>query len=515
MTKTYTLKDALSIVIKNGQLFENGHETEISDFEFDSLVKLIQTAIPEFDYRTFVKYESDSVEAKHSISFRDFEKNFEIGEYDTEDKFNELKDKYVVTPKFDGSSIVVYISDGKISNILSKSDKEYGFVNTKKLGNKATDEVLSKLDNSNGVVAVCCEAVCNTENNGRASANGLINSKYCQEQVDNILHLIPWDVVYGDGNRQPYLGNEITSYDIFTKIRDTGHYVTEYGVIPCDGVVCYPRDPNNKKLFIVKIYCLEVQESKVTNVTWDPSDYGLLHPVAEFDTLTFSDGRQVSRANMSNLDLIMDRKICPGSTISVGLAGNAIPTYIETTDYSDEEINKYYKTVDDKYINIKCPHCSSPTIRLGDTSELICTDHSCTWWERTFTTRLLSLLFKDDSDKLNYMISQMVMENDIKLILDPVLSELGMSNTNIVSLIMKSPNNLFEMVPIQRVSDKKWGMILSDFEKGSNALKAIEDNLSEKQWEYMQQVLVRLYSYLDKYIVKSTSEPASVQMQSL
>lgn len=497
-------EEALEIVKKNANLFENGHETEISDYVFDGLLNLIKKVNPKFDWRADVVYETDGKEVKHTIDFRPFEKNYDIKDYSDPKIYKDLAKDYIITPKFDGSSIVVYLSGSKIINILSKGDKDWGFINTNKLKAKAEYALKHRLGidagpDLNTVKAVCCEAVCNKENGGRSKANGLINSKYCQDDVDAYLELMPWDVVFNDDTRSPNKAYELT-YEEFMEICTTGLLTLAEGKIPCDGVVCYPRD-GNPQLFIQKIYTLETPETTTNNVTWDPSDYGLYHPVAEFDTVVFeNDGKECSRVNMSNIDLLHDRKIAVGTKITVGLAGSTIPAYMETISAPDN-FEEYYKQDEDGcYENIRCTECGAKLKRCGDSSDLICSNHDCGWWYRTFKYRLLqNVLGEEFTDEIQATI--MMEKPEDTATLNVIKQEKGIKDWR--DYVEDNVDHYFNMVQIQRVSDAKWDLITHGWadnienKENKTPFMVMGAYLSDKQYDYMEEVNKKLEKFLD------------------
>lgn len=122
------------------------------------------------------------------------------------------EDEAFLTPKYDGSSIAIYIdpSNGKPKRVVT-----VGNLNTEDYGIDQTWKLLKLLPKRFplGLTAIQCEALVDvnrlTEEPERArqKANGLINSKYCDAEVSNLLTLRAYRY-YSDDS---YYGNKIKS----------------------------------------------------------------------------------------------------------------------------------------------------------------------------------------------------------------------------------------------------------------------------------------------------------------
>lgn len=384
----YTHEEAKDVIIKNANLFYNGHDTEINDLVYDELLKMINIDEPSFNVYDHIKYDTDGVTIPHRFYFRDYEKNADISSIDTEEKFNEWRKSYYILPKFDGSSTVTYFNkDSSINLILSRGDDVSGFNNTNKLTKKVNEALANRFRINNDdrpIRVMLAEAVVVKESGSRGKANGLINSKYLQEDVDNLLTLMPFDVELFDGTRLPNLYFEITDYNWFCEIRDNGEWKTEYGTVPCDGIVMYSRDLNDTKLVIKKLYYTEKKVTTITEISWDVSwTSGIFHPVANFDTV-YLDGTNVSRASLSNWINVRDNGFGKGAKVTVFKANVTIP-----------QIGDVLEPVEAKRPN--CPYCGTPMERYNN--DLICPNSLCHTWTYMIQDRLIDMFCDDPAFK--------------------------------------------------------------------------------------------------------------------
>jgi hypothetical protein len=106
--------------------------------------------------------------------------------------------------KYDGSSIAVYLNPatGKVKNIVTVGNlnlDNYGIDQTWKL-----KDFIPTMPN--GIVAIQCEALIDVNrlsespDRARQKANGLINSKYCMDEVKSLLTLIGYRYYFDDPN---------------------------------------------------------------------------------------------------------------------------------------------------------------------------------------------------------------------------------------------------------------------------------------------------------------------------
>lgn len=471
------MKDAL---IKNANLFYNGYNTEIDDATYDAYLKLVKDDEPEFDIYSYIKYENDGLSVKHMLDdsplvFRDFTKTNDIESIDSEEKFIELSKDYYILPKFDGSSTVTtYDAQGNLDKIVSRGDDEWGFLNTNKLRNKV-------INHRDGVRIQLGEAVVAKVNGGRAKANGMINSKYLQDDVDKFLTIIPFDFYLSDGTKTPNLDVLVDDYSVFSMIRDKGEYiyhksgdVNDGAIIPCDGIVGYPKPEGAKyategeTLRIIKLYFSEAKESIIRNIDWEPAETGVIHPVANFDTVEIDD-TYVSRANLYNYQNVINKKYYPGVAVSVIKANMTIPDIKEVINPDDTEAQKYIES-------ITCPYCGTKLIPYGNV-DCICPNDSCEWWMQNL---MLSVLYYYPELGTDYNYQLIYSAETFK---DKLSVFKNMINKEIVNKF-EDQKFLLDFIGIPRLNQAKYDGILSEVANGKSLKDACYLYLSDMQWEY-------------------------------
>ncbi len=361
-----THSEMKSCLVKNANLFYNGYSTEVNDAVYDSMMDLVLEDEPGFNIYDYIKYTADGVSVEHTCKYPEFTKEATFMDFDTKAKFEELRKLGVITPKFDGSSVVVYFKDGELERVVSRGDDKKGFLNTNKLKGKVSDS-----KNKDYYLA---EAVVSLEDGGRAKANGLINSRHKQEDVDKYLTLIPFDY---QGESNPDI--EVTDYKVFERLRAKGEYEYQGKVYPCDGVVVYP---NKGKLKILKRHYSEIKLSNILDVKWDPSENsGVIHPVAIIDTVEL-DGTNVSKVSLGNYEQCVKAGIHIGQKVSVIKANMTIPQ-IYSFDSTNQVMSNLYMN------NLSCDHCGSRLVRLGN--DVICAHPNCSFFDKLLKKRILEL----------------------------------------------------------------------------------------------------------------------------
>lgn len=489
----------IEILAINTNKFYNGEETEIADDEFDRMEKLVQSQRPGFHHRDLLDMNKfTGEELPHMIEYRPYTKTNDIANFDSIDAFNEYMSKYIILPKFDGSSCIQYnYPDGRLKVILSRHDDVTGRVQTSKLQNKFMDAILNRYrvsDNSKVPIAILAECVVNQQNGGRSKANGLVNSKYLQDEVDNYANLMIFDTVMSDGTRYPNLYYEITDYKVFSELRDTGYLTTPFGKIPCDGIVGYARD-GSECIDIHKFYYNESEIVKIDHIDWDISWNSLIyHPVGVIKDPVLLEGTYVQRASLYNYKYIVDNGCFPGATVRLAKANVTIPKFVEViSPIHKENPDKYYDK-STEVTDVSCPFCGHRMVKFGNT-DLVCGNIECDAVTQTIIARLLQ-----GSNVSNEVIDEMWSLGLTKL------SELveylhrfpvDLSWTKWETLDVKK---FFMLLGIPRFSSAKIDNIASDWEsvnKTKSTFEVILNNyFSDLNWEYYDYIIPKIENVL-------------------
>ena len=483
-----SMKDMKEAVIKNAQLFYQGEQTEISDFQYDAMIKLILEKDPTFDIYDYINNFADGIRAYHDEGiYRDYVKNADISEYATEEDFEAYKKDYIILPKFDGSSITCYYENNTLDKIISRGDDESGIVQTEKLRNK----VKANMKNTKYVF---CECIVSKDNGGRAKANGLVNSKTMQDDVNKYLTVIPWDCMTEDGKRFPNTEVEVTDYKVFERIRDKAEWVNPKTneVYPVDGIVGYKRKSKDYTLDIHKLYYSEAKETILRDIEWAISDTsGVMHPVAIFDTVELDD-TNVSKASMYNYQWVKDSGCYIGCKIKVAKANLTIPQILEVLNPDEKKCSKMIE-------ELSCPECGGNIIEYGNV-DCICNDASCKWWynlilerilwsEGIFTDEEYSFITQTECDDFTYLKKAIDKDKIIK--------------------IFKDIEYLIEIYSIPRINKKNKKLIIDGWKASckknmlvSDCIDLFEtvctDVLSELMSSYVSIFNIHLKSYLSK-----------------
>lgn len=352
-------------LIELANKYYNGKDTNCSDFDYDTLFNKISKEYEskfneKFNIFNYVKFENDYIKVKHTVPYMSLSKTPMGKDFD----FTKLPKGYVRTPKLDGSSIRAYYYEGELIRVLTRADDYYGVQQTEKLKNKVPNKV------PNDVLCIDFEALTSSEDFGtdtcRAKANGLINSKYLQDEVDKYLCPIPWNVVTKEEN-EDYItkmnrvvgeGNYIVLKDEDLKniFASTDSPVVEFKGkhYPIDGIVLYGENP-----FILKFYSLVKEETEVLKIEWNRSDYSYYIPKIVIKPVVLAK-KNISKVAAGSVDTILSKGICKGTVVDVTLAGMTIPQIINiksVPEVKDYTIDKCWDCGHELKYNSKGYYC--------------------------------------------------------------------------------------------------------------------------------------------------------------
>ena len=346
------MEDSKEEVIRIANNYYNGRDTGVTDKYYDVLLKKVQDEDPSFNIFNHIKYDVDFISGYHDQVFRSASKSH-ITEITEVIEYLNTEGIGILTPKYDGSSIRAYYKEGELDKILTRGDEYTGIVQTEKLKNK----VPLLVDKS--IIAIDFEACVSIEDydgSVRGKANGLVNSKYMQEEVDSLLYLIPFDVLTTNIN-EPYLDRikkfERLYFNLVSrdKLSDPSYIINindskyiKYGekTFPIDGFVLYKE---NNVVEILKYYYSESAIAKVVDVEWNEAKSTYYVPKLIIDT-TYIDNRGVSRVASGGAVQLMERKMGIGSEIRIINSGSTIPYPLEVITSSED------------YNMPKCTHCN-------------------------------------------------------------------------------------------------------------------------------------------------------------
>lgn len=345
--------------------------TGLTDTEFDTLEK---KALKEdnFSARDYV-FEKYLVGVRTQNKYIEKITKFKIPETSNMLKSmvlsaNELgidKDELYCDLKYDGSSIALYLEDGRVKRIVT-----VGNSNTTDFGVDQTWKLFKFVDAEfpKGIKAIQCEALIDLDRIGsldpdraRQKANGLINSKYCEDEVDNLLTLRAYryyldDTYEGIKLRDNYtydqvlkmfptvtggsdnhiwfspadtwtlgdllrMNNDIT--ETYKTKTSTGTFLNDGWVLYnkhgiCQRALKYPGAGSGTEL--IKTTVRGIQWNDVSSKGKDSWSANVL-----IDPITIH-GVQVKKPSAGSVSKLIKNNISEGAVISIVLANSVIPT---------------------------------------------------------------------------------------------------------------------------------------------------------------------------------------------
>lgn len=276
--------------------------------------------------------------------------------------------RYHINYKYDGCSVeAVYTETGRLKQILGTPDEAFGFIRTEKLGAFFPEKVTP------GVHRLFGEVLVSTDKYGqlaRNQANGICNSKYLQDKIDeeafvrvyNIefydkqwnyvrlcetLDSLPLiykerngrtELVFAQAERLP--DSAIVGEPLIVEKSEVSYLTSELGVFDTveaeshfqvDGYVVYAED----EVFAYKMYYTEFQDVVIKNIEWNYNWVnGSYIPKAQYDGVTLND-KWNTQAAIGGITKMVDEGIGIGAKIRVVMSGGTIPKIIKVLEPSD------------------------------------------------------------------------------------------------------------------------------------------------------------------------------------
>ena len=319
-----------------------------------------------------------------------------------------LQDKLAVLSwKYDGLTIVLTYSDGKLAKAVTRGNGEIGEVVT---NNARTFQNLPLNISYKGELVLRGEAVISysdfekinekIENidakykNPRNLCSGSVRQLNNEITANRNVRFFAFSLVKADGvefhnsKEKQFLflkeqGFEIAEYEMVTPenilvaVENFENKITTYD-IPSDGLVLayediafgqslgstakFPRDS------IAFKWADELKETTLKEIEWSASRTGLINPVAIFDPVEL-EGTTVSRASVHNISILRGLKLGLGDTITVYKANMIIPQIAVNLTQSDTVV-----------VPATCPVCEEKTKikQINEVQSLYCTNPECT-----------------------------------------------------------------------------------------------------------------------------------------
>lgn len=372
------------------QLYYNGKESNVTDYEWDSMFDELQKLEKEYDFvlpysptkNVGYKVVTNLPKAKHKYSAKSLSKTKDINELKKWFKDNQY---LLMSWKLDGLTLVATYEDGKLVSLVTRGDGEIGEDITHNA--KAINGVKLTIPYKERLV-LRGEAVISYENfdkinerlveddkhstarNLAAGSVRQLDSKICKERnvdwivfevvegLDNCIYKtqklvkcaeMEFDTVYF-----AIMSSEKILEEVIESFNPKAYRYPVDGLVMAYNNIEYAKSlgetsksPNHS---IALKWEDTVYRTTITDIEWNTSRTGRIVPTAIFKAVDL-DGANTTRATLNNIDYMNDLNIGIGDEVGVIRSNMVIPTIVE--NYSSE--NPHFE------IPQECPSCNHKT----------------------------------------------------------------------------------------------------------------------------------------------------------
>ena len=215
----------------------------------------------------------------------------------------------------------------------------------------------------------------------RGKANGLVNSKYLEDEIEQLACLVAFSGIDLNGNKIPYeelrealmykfiLRDNGRPYFICSKLVEElqllergvagfqdSHYDYQFAI---DGVVNYEQNTALKYDYISSAI------SEVIDVHWNETEREGFFPVLEIDPVEL-EGKTITNPSTNGLNNYINQRLGLGAKVEVAFSGTTIPKVVGILEEAEPALPKcpycgrQLRVPDDQYGSVlKCsnPHC--------------------------------------------------------------------------------------------------------------------------------------------------------------
>ena len=409
------------IIEYHNNLYYNQDEPEISDFEYDMLLRELEDLEAEFPDLKLPDSPTNKVGGSagakfspvtHAVVMESLHDSFSHDELrDFDRKVREVVPdvKYVVEPKFDGLSVSCEYRNGVFVRGSTRGDGTTGedvtdnLMTIRSLPKRLKDapeylevrgEVYMSFESFDALVKRQEENEEKPAKNPRNAAAGSLRQKNAKITAERKLDIFVFNIQQVEGatltsheqglKYLKKLGFPTAFYNVYDNIEDV---ITQIEVIgdrrgeydyAIDGAVVKVDDFSQRELLgsTAKYpkwaeaykYPPEEKPTKLLDIEINVGRTGVLTPVGIFEPVLLA-GTTVSRATLHNRDFIVERGINIGDTVLIRKAGEIIPEVLSVVERGGAETECYqFPTV--------CPSCGSP-VSQDDEAAIRCTNTDC------------------------------------------------------------------------------------------------------------------------------------------
>lgn len=494
-------KELTKILEYHNNLYYNKDNPEISDFEYDKLLRELENIENEFSELKTPLSPTNRVGGKagtkfssvsHSVPMESLHDSFshsEMKDFDVRVRQQIPNVKYVVEPKFDGLSVSLEYQNGVFVRGSTRGDGITGEDVTdnlmtikclpKRIENapkflEVRGEVYMPISSFNELVKLQEDNDEKPFKNPRNAAAGSLRQKNAKITAKRNLAIYIFNIQRVEGvkltshlqslNYLTELGFPTAFYNVFDNIEDALDEIEHIGNIrgtfdyAIDGAVVKVDDFHQRQILgsTAKYpkwaeaykYPPEEKATKLLNIEINVGRTGVLTPVGIFEPVLLA-GTTVSRATLHNKDFINEKGICVGDTVIIRKAGEIIPEVLSVKEHCSNATPFEFPKI--------CPSCSSPVYKDDDEAAIRCTNTDC---PAQLMRHLIHFVSRDamDIDGLGpAILEQLVNEKLVKSPADiyrlkaediSILERKAeKSADNLISAIEKSKNNeLYRLV---------------------------------------------------------------------
>ena len=409
-------------IIYHNDRYYNQDSPEISDYEYDMLLKQLEEIEGEFPELITPDSPTQKVggqagekfsPVEHTVPMESLHDSFshdEIRDFDKRVKENAGNTVYVVEPKIDGLSVSAEYKNGVFVRGSTRGDGKVGEDITENLKtikslpmklNKAVPylevrgEVYMSIDVFENLVARQEENDEKPFKNPRNAAAGSLRQKNADITKERQLDIFVFNI-------QQIQGETLTSHiqsleylkelgfttlpfyykcddidEVIDKIEEIGN---KRGELPfqIDGAVIKVDDVEKREILgstskfpkwaEAYKYPPEEKETELLDIEINVGRTGVLTPTAIFAPVTLA-GTTVSRAVLHNEDFIKQKDIRIGDTVILRKAGEIIPEVVSVARHKENSVPFEMPKV--------CPSCGSPVSYENGEAALRCTNTDC------------------------------------------------------------------------------------------------------------------------------------------
>ena len=409
------------IIEYHNNLYYNQDEPEISDFEYDMLLRELEDLEAEFPDLKLPDSPTNKVGGSagakfspvtHAVVMESLHDSFSHDELrDFDRKVREVVPdvKYVVEPKFDGLSVSCEYRNGVFVRGSTRGDGTTGedvtdnLMTIRSLPKRLKDapeylevrgEVYMSFESFEALVKRQEENEEKPAKNPRNAAAGSLRQKNAKITAERKLDIFVFNIQQVEGatltsheqglKYLKMLGFPTAFYNVYDNIEDVitqievigdrrgeYDYAIDGAVVKVDGFSArellgstakYPKWAEAYK------YPPEEKPTKLLDIEINVGRTGVLTPVGIFEPVLLA-GTTVSRATLHNRDFIVERGINIGDTVLIRKAGEIIPEVLSVVERGGAETECYqFPTV--------CPSCGSP-VSQDDEAAIRCTNTDC------------------------------------------------------------------------------------------------------------------------------------------